>query len=88
MGMHDNRAGLTGRLLRDADAQPDLLGSLIQATKDGDQSKFQALAGSGKLVEEGPEEDLHESEFESEPEQELEVLTVYRMQVKHCYHLY
>ncbi|XP_021769044.1 uncharacterized protein LOC110733321 isoform X2 [Chenopodium quinoa] len=59
-----------GRLLRDADAQPELLGALIQATKDGDQSTLQALAGSAKLVDEGPEEELHESESESEQEDE------------------
>lgn len=61
-----------GRLLREADAQPDLLGALIQATKDGDQSRFQALTGSGNWVDEGPEEELHESESESESEQEHE----------------
>ncbi|XP_021754723.1 uncharacterized protein LOC110720027 [Chenopodium quinoa] len=59
-----------GRLLRDADAQPELLGALIQATKDGDQSTLQALAGSAKLFDEGPEEELHESESESEQEDE------------------
>ncbi|GFZ10424.1 hypothetical protein Acr_21g0010230 [Actinidia rufa] len=33
-----------GRLLREA--EPELMDGLIQATKDGDKSKFQALSGS------------------------------------------
>ncbi|XP_010691875.2 uncharacterized protein LOC104905124 isoform X1 [Beta vulgaris subsp. vulgaris] len=57
-----------GKLLRDA--EPDLLGALIQATKDGDQSRLQAIAGSGKSVDESPEEEL--DELESEPEEEDE----------------
>ncbi|KAH9622475.1 hypothetical protein KSS87_017610 [Heliosperma pusillum] len=57
-----------GKLLRDA--QPDLLGALIQATKDGDQSRFQSLADSVKLVDNGAEEELYESESESELEPE------------------
>ncbi|KAL2895444.1 hypothetical protein RDABS01_011353 [Bienertia sinuspersici] len=57
-----------GKLLRDADAQPDLLGALIQATKDGDQSRFQALAGSEKWVDEDPKEEMHLSESEEEHE--------------------
>lgn len=63
---------LAGKLLRDA--EPDLLGALIQATKDGDQSRLQAIAGSGKSVDESPEEEL--DELESEPEEEDEVLTL------------
>lgn len=68
----------TGRLLRDADAQPDLLGALIQATKDGDQSRFQALADLDKRVDQEPKEVFNEfeSESESESEQEIEVLTL------------
>ncbi|KAL9244027.1 hypothetical protein vseg_017844 [Gypsophila vaccaria] len=58
-----------GKLLRDA--QPDLLGALIQATKDGDQSRLQSLADSVKLVE-GLEEKLDESESEAESELEDE----------------
>lgn len=60
-----------GKLLRDA--QPDLLGALIQATKEGDHSRLQALAGSMESVDEEPEEEFHESESESESEQELEI---------------
>lgn len=56
-----------GKLLRDA--QLDLLGALIQATKDGDQSRFQALAGSVESVDEDLEEEFYESE--SEPEYEV-----------------
>ncbi|XP_074279078.1 uncharacterized protein LOC141604570 isoform X2 [Silene latifolia] len=59
-----------GKLLRDA--QPDLLGALIQATKDGDQSRFQSLADSVKLVTNGPEQDLYETESESESESDLQ----------------
>ncbi|XP_057518040.1 uncharacterized protein LOC130798966 [Amaranthus tricolor] len=62
-----------GRLLRDADAQPDLLGALIQATKDGDQSRFQALAGLEKQVDQSPKELFNESESESESESEQEI---------------
>ncbi|KAK9748578.1 hypothetical protein RND81_02G068000 [Saponaria officinalis] len=55
-----------GKLLRDA--QPDLLGALIQATKDGDQSRFQSLADSVKSVDEDPEVELDESESELDHE--------------------
>lgn len=66
-----------GRLLRDADAQPDLLGALIQATKDGDQSRFQALAGLEKQVDQSPKELFNESESESESESEQEIEVIY-----------
>lgn len=55
-----------GKLLRDA--QLDLLGALIQATKDGDQSRFQVLASSVELVDEDLEEEFYESESELEYE--------------------
>ncbi|KAI8549490.1 hypothetical protein RHMOL_Rhmol06G0028500 [Rhododendron molle] len=44
---------LIGRLLREA--EPELMDGLIQATKDGDQRKFQALSGPETLAEEDDE---------------------------------
>lgn len=44
---------LIGRLLREA--EPELMDGLIQASKDGDQRKFQALSGPETLVEEDDE---------------------------------
>ncbi|GAB2269652.1 hypothetical protein Dimus_004577 [Dionaea muscipula] len=54
-----------GKLLREAN--PDLLGALIQATKDGDQKIFQALSGSKEMVDED-EEVFYPSESEGEEE--------------------
>jgi len=70
-----------GKLLRDA--QPDLLEALIQATKEGDQSRFQALAGSVQSVDEDPEEEFHESESE----QEYEVFTLLFHELEHVKNL-
>ncbi|CAN4123001.1 unnamed protein product [Withania somnifera] len=44
-----------GRLLRQV--EPELMDGLIQATKDGDQTKFQALAGSELSVTEDVDEE-------------------------------
>ncbi|XP_058217715.1 uncharacterized protein LOC131328813 isoform X2 [Rhododendron vialii] len=56
---------LIGRLLREA--EPELMDDLIQATKDGDQRKFQALSGPETLVEED-DEVIEETEDEDEDE--------------------
>lgn len=57
---------MVGRLLREV--EPELMDGLIQATKDGDQSKFQALSGTEILVvddeEEGGEEISEDDEEE------------------------
>ncbi|KAL7117520.1 hypothetical protein ACP275_03G076400 [Erythranthe tilingii] len=52
-----------GKLLRDV--EPELMDGLIQATKDGDQSKFQHL-----LVDDKEEEEDGEEEIEVEDEEE------------------
>ncbi|XAR64200.1 hypothetical protein NMG60_11024452 [Bertholletia excelsa] len=55
-----------GRLLREV--EPELMDGLIQATKDGDQSKFQGLSGSEAwFIEEG-DEDEEETDTEDEEE--------------------
>ncbi|XP_055835737.1 uncharacterized protein LOC129904222 [Solanum dulcamara] len=55
-----------GRLLREV--EPELMDGLIQATKDGDQIKFQALSGSELSATEDDEEEVEESEYEDDEE--------------------
>lgn len=66
---------LLGRLLREA--EPELMNGLIQATKDGDQRKFQALSGPETLVIEEDDEVVEETEDEDEDEDEDEVHHLY-----------
>ncbi|OIT19784.1 PREDICTED: uncharacterized protein LOC109221040 [Nicotiana attenuata] len=53
-----------GRLLRDV--EPELMDGLIQATKDGDQTKFQALSGSELSAIEDVDEEVEETEYEDD----------------------
>ncbi|KAK1304718.1 Thaumatin-like protein 1 [Acorus calamus] len=53
-----------GRLLRNV--QPDLLDALIQASKDGDYDKLQALSSQQAVSIEDDEEDEGKTEFEDE----------------------
>ncbi|KAI8004880.1 UPF0307 protein RSc0944 [Camellia lanceoleosa] len=55
-----------GRLLRDA--EPELMDGLIQATKDGDQNKFQALSGSEMWDIEDDDDEVEKTEYEDEEE--------------------
>ncbi|XP_068646839.1 uncharacterized protein [Aristolochia californica] len=58
-----------GRLLRNV--QPELMDGLIQASKDGDNSKLQSLTGEANWIiggEEGEDEDDEETEHEEEEE--------------------
>ncbi|KAL7175129.1 hypothetical protein ACSBR2_028852 [Camellia fascicularis] len=55
-----------GRLLRDV--EPELMDGLIQATKDGDQNKFQALSGSEMWDIEDDDDEVEETEYEDEEE--------------------
>lgn len=57
---------MLGRLLREV--EPELMDGLIQATKDGDQTKFQALSGSELSATEADEEEVEESEYEDDEE--------------------
>lgn len=57
---------LLGKLLREV--QPELMDELIKATKDGDQSRLQALSGSMVIGEDG--EEAEETEYEEEEEEE------------------
>ncbi|XP_031110470.1 uncharacterized protein LOC116014537 [Ipomoea triloba] len=58
-----------GRLLRDVD--PELMDGLIEATKDGDQNKFQALSGSITWsTEDENDDEVDETEDEDEDEDE------------------
>lgn len=58
---------MLGKLLREA--EPELMDGLIQATKDGDQSRLQALSGSEASVDEDDGEDeIYEEEYETEDE--------------------
>lgn len=58
---------MPGKLLREA--EPELMDGLIQATKDGDQSRLQALSGSEAAAdEEDGEDDIYE---DSEKEDEV-----------------
>ncbi|CAI9757991.1 unnamed protein product [Fraxinus pennsylvanica] len=56
-----------GRLLRDV--EPELMDGLIQATKDGDQSKFQELCGS-ETLETNEDDEQQEEKIESENDEE------------------
>lgn len=47
---------------------PELMDTLIQATKDGDQSKVQHLAGADRFVIEDDEEESEEPDYEEEEE--------------------
>ncbi|KAH0684135.1 UPF0307 protein PM0119 [Solanum tuberosum] len=55
-----------GRLLREV--EPELMDGLIQATKDGDQTKFQALSGSELSATEDIDEEVEETEYEDDEE--------------------
>ncbi|TMW99402.1 hypothetical protein EJD97_002651 [Solanum chilense] len=55
-----------GRLLREV--EPELMDGLIQATKDGDQTKFQALSGSELSATEDVDEEVEETEYEDDEE--------------------
>lgn len=59
---------MVGRLLRDV--EPELMDGLIQATKDGDQSKFQELCGS-ETLETNEEDEQQEEKIESENDEEV-----------------
>lgn len=58
-----------GRLLRGV--QPELMDALIQASKDGDQSRLQALSGLDTRVveEDGEEDEADEEDYEEEDEE-------------------
>lgn len=55
-----------GKMLRDV--EPDLMDALIQATKDSDESKLQALSGPETLSidDNEEEEEVEETDFEEE----------------------
>ncbi|XP_052202757.1 uncharacterized protein LOC127808310 isoform X2 [Diospyros lotus] len=55
-----------GRLLREV--EPELMDGLIEATKDGDQSKFQALSGLENWVVGDDEEEVEEAYYDDEDE--------------------
>lgn len=57
---------MLGRLLREV--EPELMDGLIQATKDGDQAKFQALSGSELSATEDVDEEVEETEYEDDEE--------------------
>lgn len=59
---------MLGRLLRGV--QPELMDALIQASKDGDQSRLQALSGLDTRVveEDGEEDEADEEDYEEEDE--------------------
>ncbi|XP_059278972.1 uncharacterized protein LOC132033117 [Lycium ferocissimum] len=63
-----------GRLLRDV--EPELMDGLIQATKDGDQTKFQALAGSELSATEDVDEEVEETEYEDDEEDSEDVIVL------------
>lgn len=71
---HDVREGkrrqfnYIGKLLRNVD--PELMNALILSTKDGDQSRLQALTGS--VVFDDVDGESEESEYEDEEEEEGE----------------
>lgn len=56
---------LLGKLLREV--QPELMDGLIEATKDGDQSRLQALSVSMVIGEDDAE--AKETEYEEEEEE-------------------
>ncbi|KAL5557866.1 hypothetical protein UlMin_034077 [Ulmus minor] len=55
-----------GKLLRDA--EPELMDTLIQATKDGDHEKLQALCSSKTLIVGDSDEDFEERDSDEEEE--------------------
>ncbi|EXC68411.1 hypothetical protein L484_000163 [Morus notabilis] len=55
-----------GKLLRDV--EPELMDTLIRATKDGDHSKLQALSGSKTITFGDSDEEYDESDSEDEEE--------------------
>lgn len=57
---------ILGKLLRKV--QPELMDALIQASKDGDQSRVQALCGSVSWASEDEEEEEEETEHQEEEE--------------------
>lgn len=57
---------ILGKLLRKL--QPELMDALIQASKDGDQSRLQALCGSVSWANGDEEEEEEETEHEEEEE--------------------
>lgn len=59
---------MVGRLLREV--EPELMDGLIQATKDGDQSKFQELAGTELAID---DEEESEEEISEEEEEEVRI---------------
>lgn len=59
---------MVGRLLREV--QPELMDGLIQATKDGDQSKFQELSGTKLAID---DEEESEEEIAEEEEEEVRI---------------
>ncbi|KAL0360535.1 UNVERIFIED_CONTAM: hypothetical protein Sradi_3738000 [Sesamum radiatum] len=65
-----------GRLLREV--EPELMDGLIQATKDGDQSKFQDLSGTETLVVDNEEEGEEEIAEEDEEEDSMDIAVVNR----------
>ncbi|OVA19638.1 Ribosome-associated [Macleaya cordata] len=60
-----------GRLLRKV--EPELMDALIQASKEGDNSKLQALSGTGPSTIVEDEEELEEIESEEEEEEGLHI---------------
>ncbi|XP_073043784.1 uncharacterized protein [Primulina eburnea] len=60
-----------GRLLREV--EPELMDGLIQATKDGDQSRFQDFSGTESLDIDGEEEEDEEIEEGDEEEDSINV---------------
>ncbi|KAK4390802.1 hypothetical protein Sango_2143500 [Sesamum angolense] len=65
-----------GRLLREV--EPELMDGLIQATKDGDQSKFQDLSGTETLVVDNEEEGEEEIADEEKEEDSMDIAVVNR----------
>ncbi|XP_051124360.1 uncharacterized protein LOC127246818 isoform X3 [Andrographis paniculata] len=65
-----------GRLLREV--EPELMDSLIQATKDGDQNPFKKFASEEALSDDGEEEGEEEVSDEHEEEDPLSVAVAIR----------
>ncbi|KAK4753437.1 hypothetical protein SAY87_022235 [Trapa incisa] len=64
-----------GKLLREA--EPELMDGLIQATKDGDHSRLQALSASEASVDKDDgEDDIYEEEYESGDEESPEHVSI------------
>ncbi|KAL0325882.1 UNVERIFIED_CONTAM: hypothetical protein Sradi_5157500 [Sesamum radiatum] len=71
-----NYIDMVGRLLREV--EPELMDGLIQATKDGDQSKFQDLSGTETLVVDNEEEGEEEIADEEKEEDSMDIAVVNR----------